>query len=102
MVSENPHERVVETYPPSGTAATWPTQDVIVGVGGTEARRLPAYGTNVAVAETVLPAPNRVQRGPVLAGAAGTLTMMLVLSALGLAIGTSAFKPGTDLTDWGT
>jgi hypothetical protein len=28
--------------------------------------------------------------------------MMLVWSALGLAIGTSAFEPGTDLTDWGT
>lgn len=100
MVSENPRDRVVETYPPSAPDATWPTQDVVVGVSGTEASRVPGYGTNVAVAETILPGPNRVQWGPVLAGIAATLTTMLVLSALGLAIGASAFKPGTDLTDW--
>jgi hypothetical protein len=66
-------------------------------------RRMPAYPTTgVAVAETVLPVRNRVQWGPVLAGVAASLTSMLVLTALGLAIGASAFKQGTDVTDWGT
>jgi hypothetical protein len=102
MVSESPRDRVVESYPPTGDAETWPAQDTVVGGVSTEVRRVPAYGTGVSVAETVLPVRNRVQWGPILAGTAATLTTMLVLSALGLAIGTSAFEPGTDLTDWGT
>src|SRR5215211_834700 len=100
MASESPRDRVVDTYPPPGAADTWPTQDVVVG--GTAVRPRPAYGTGVSVADTVLPVRNRVQWGPVLAGTAATLTSMLVLSALGLAIGVSAFEPGTDLSDWGT
>jgi hypothetical protein len=100
MASESQRDRVLDTYPPPGAADTWPTQDVVVG--GAAARSMPAYGTGVSVAETVLPVRNRVQWGPVLAGTAATLTSMLVLSALGLAIGVSAFEPGTDLSDWGT
>lgn len=101
MVSESPRERVYES-PPPGAAGNWPADDVVVGGIDTGVRRVPAYGVGVSVAETVLPVRNRVQWGPVLAGTAGTLTMMLVWSALGLAIGTSAYEPGTDLTDWGT
>lgn len=102
MVSDNPRDRVVDSYPPPGAADTWPAEDVVVGGTDATVRRVPAYATGVSVADTVLPVRNRVQWGPVLAGIAGTLTMMLVWSALGLAIGTSAFEPGTDLTDWGT
>ena len=58
MVSENPRERVVDGYPPPGGAETWPTQDMVVG---TDVRRVPAYGTGVSIADTVLPVRNRVQ-----------------------------------------
>jgi hypothetical protein len=102
MVSDNPRDRVVDSYPPPGGTETWPADDVVVGSTEAPVRRVPAYATGVSVADTVLPVRNRVQWGPVAAGVAGTLTMMLVWSALGLAIGTSAFEPGTDLTDWGT
>jgi hypothetical protein len=101
MVSESPRDRLVDS-PPPGAASTWPTEDVVVSGIDAGVRRVPAYATGVSVADTVLPVRNRVQWGPVLAGIAGTLTMMLVWSALGLAIGTSAFEPGTDLSDWGT
>jgi hypothetical protein len=102
MVSEQPRDRIVETYTQPGPAESWPTQDVVVGVNGIETRRVPAYSRGVSVTETIVPVRNRVQWGPVLAGTAATLTSMLVFSALGLAIGASAFKPGTDLTDWST
>ncbi|HEY7031296.1 MAG TPA: hypothetical protein VH482_08225 [Thermomicrobiales bacterium] len=103
MVSENPRDRAIDGYPPPDPATTWPAQDVVVGTPDLATRSAPAYPrTGVAVAETVLPVRNRVQWGPVLAGIAATLTSMLVLTALGLAIGASAFKPGTDVTDWGT
>jgi len=51
---------------------------------------------------------NVVQWGPILAGIATTVAVMIVLSVLGLAIGTSAFKPrdsgqsiGTAASIWG-
>jgi hypothetical protein len=46
-----------------------------------------------AVGENVLPARNRVQWGPIIAGLLTTIATMLILSVLGLAIGTSAFEP---------
>jgi hypothetical protein len=52
--------------------------------------------------ENVMPARNRVQWGPILAGTVTNLFLTLLLTALGLAIGASAFKPGTDSTNWGT
>ncbi|HET8524795.1 MAG TPA: hypothetical protein VFL82_16310 [Thermomicrobiales bacterium] len=52
--------------------------------------------------ENVLPARNRVQWGPILAGTVTNLFLTMLLTALGLAIGASAFEPGTDLTNWGT
>jgi hypothetical protein len=104
MVSETPRDQVVDTFPTPGTADPWPAQDVVVGpAGGIEARSAPYFARPaVAVTETVYPVRNRVQWGPILAGVAATLTAMLVFTALGLAIGTSAFEPGTDVTDWGT
>ena len=45
---------------------------------------------------------NRLQWGPVLGGIVTGLATMLVLTALGLAIGASAYKPGNSLTDWGS
>ena len=49
-----------------------------------------------------LPVRNRVQWGPIVAGTAIALGSLLVLTVLGLAIGTSAFEPGSDASDWGT
>jgi len=45
---------------------------------------------------------NRVQWGPVFAGVVVSLTTMLVLSILGVAIGASAVDRTTDLSDWKT
>jgi hypothetical protein len=52
--------------------------------------------------ENVLPARNRVQWGPILAGTVTNLFLTMLLTAFGLAIGASAFKPGIDITKWGT
>lgn len=49
-----------------------------------------------------LPIRNRVQWGPIVAGTAIALGTLLLLTVLGLAIGTSAFEPGSDASDWGT
>jgi len=43
---------------------------------------------------------DNVRWGPVLSGAACAFGVTVILSVLGLAIGASAFEPGTDLTDW--
>src|SRR4051794_4781887 len=43
---------------------------------------------------------DNVRWGPVAAGAAAAFGVTVIMSVLGLAIGSSAFKPGTDLTDW--
>jgi hypothetical protein len=45
---------------------------------------------------------NRVQWGPIVAGTITGLVTLILLSVLGLAVGASAFEPGTDLGDWGT
>jgi len=45
---------------------------------------------------------DNVRWGPVLAGAATAFGVTVILSVLGLAIGASAFEPGTDLSDWTT
>jgi len=67
-----------------------------------------ARGPVAAVGENVLPARNRVQWGPIVAGLLTTIASMLVLTVLGLAIGTSAFEPrdsgqtiGTAAAIWG-
>jgi hypothetical protein len=66
----------------------------------TAARRVVPAGT--IVGENVLTARDRVQWGPIIAGAVSGLVAMLVLTVLGLAIGASAFEPDTDLSDWDT
>jgi hypothetical protein len=103
MASDYTRDPAVEHRVPPGTMEPRPVDDVVVDSPGLGTRRVAPYGTTgVSVAETVLPVRNRVQWGPVLAGVATTLSSMLVLTALGLAIGASAFEPGTDVTDWGT
>jgi hypothetical protein len=74
----------------------------------------PAYGTpttrtrawtptaSAFVDENVIPVRNRVQWGPIIAGSLISLGILVVMAVLGVAIGASAFEPGTDLTDWGT
>ena len=58
--------------------------------------------------ENVMTVRNRVQWGPIIAGLLTTVASMLVLTVLGLAIGTSAFEPrdrresiGTAAAIWG-
>lgn len=46
------------------------------------------------VGEDVMTVKDRVRWGPILAGLLTTIASMLVLTILGLALGTSAFKPG--------
>ena len=73
----------------------------------------PTYGTTTrtrawgsAAADyadaNVIPVRNRVQWGPIIAGSLISLGILVVMAVLGIAIGASAFEPGTDLTDWGT
>lgn len=81
-----PHETVV---PRAGTSA--PIQ------------RGPGPVTPSPIIATEVDEPkNRVQWGPIVAGTITALVTMLLLSILGLALGASAFEPGTDRSDWGT
>jgi hypothetical protein len=61
-----------------------------------------AVPTETVVGTNVVTARDRVQWGPIIAGAVSGLTMMLMLTVLGLAIGASAFEPDTNLSDWDT
>jgi hypothetical protein len=56
----------------------------------------------VRVGENLMTVRDRVQWGPIAAGTITSLVTLLVLTVLGLAIGASAFEPGTDASDWGT
>lgn len=81
-------------------------EDRILDDGSTfvgEARPLArGYRPAISVGENDLPARNRVQWGPIVAGSLAALGSLLVLTILGIAIGSSAVEPGTDVTDWGT
>ena len=59
-------------------------------------------GSGVNIGHNVLEVKNRVQWGPILAGVLTALGTLLILSILGLAIGTSVLEPDTDASDWGT
>jgi hypothetical protein len=74
--------------------------DVPSTADGIAATRVTSVGTGVGA--NVVTARDRVQWGPIIAGAVSGLIMMLLLTVLGLAIGASAFDPDTDLSDWGT
>lgn len=65
-------------------------------------RRNVAFGPSVAEGENVMPARNRVQWGPIMAGLLTTIATMLVLTVLGLAIGLSVFEPTSDGSNVGT
>lgn len=59
----------------------------------------PAYvgatpGVGVNVDENVMTARNRVQWGPIIAGLVTGIAVLIVLTVLGLAVGSSAFEPG--------
>lgn len=60
------------------------------------------YAPGIGIGENDLPARNRVQWGPIIAGSLAALGTLLVLTILGIAIGSSAIEPGADVTDWGT
>lgn len=56
----------------------------------------------VQIADYVLPERDRVRWGPIVAGSLISLGSMILLAMFGIAVGASAFEPGTDLTDWTT
>jgi len=69
------------TYDPNGAA---------VGV----ARSYLTERPDIVVGENAMTVRNRVQWGPIIAGLITGIATLMVLSILGLAIGTSAFEPG--------
>lgn len=95
-------EREGATYiPPIGDQPR--AEDVVIGQPSmVNAVRTTAGYSPALKADEISAVRNRVQWGPILGGLTTGLATMLVLTALGLAIGASAFKPGTDVTDWGT
>jgi len=80
----------------------------VSGTGGSQTRipnetvmtRRTGALTRAAVDENVLTVRDRVQWGPILAGAIVGLMVLLVMTLLGLGIGASAFDPDTELSDW--
>lgn len=94
-------ERQDATYVPPASEPI--AEDVVIGQPSmaTAVRTAPGYSPALK-ADEIPAVRNRIQWGPILGGIATGLASMLVLTALGLAIGASAFKPGTDVTDWGT
>jgi hypothetical protein len=96
-------ERFEDTAP----GATYPAGSVDrVVEPGTASYVAPNRGFATApiadVGHNVMIPRNRVQWGPVFAGVVVSLTTMLVLSILGVAIGASAVDRTTDLSDWKT
>lgn len=79
-------------YEPTGVRARGegPARDDV----GVATRRSVAVAPEVGVGENVMPVRDRVQWGPILAGLLTGLATLIVLTVLGLAIGTSAFEPG--------
>ncbi len=64
------------------------------------ARRQVLGGAETDVGENVMTVRNRVQWGPIIAGVLTAIATLLILTVLGLAIGTSALEPrevGSDL-----
>jgi len=72
------------------------------GYAGTAEMRTTTPQLRTEYRETVLAPRDHVRWGPSLAGAAVGLGVTAVMAVLGLAIGSSAFEPGTDVTDWTT
>lgn len=66
----------------------------------TPRRRWP--GLAVGVGQNLMTVRDRVQWGPIFAGAVIGFVLLLVLTLLGLGIGASAFEPDTDVSDWDT
>ena len=66
------------------------------------ARTYRAVDTGTHIDRNVMEVKNRVQWGPIIAGTITALVTLLLLTVLGLAVGASAFEPGTDVSDWGT
>lgn len=71
---------------------------VVLGDGA----RIGYESSDVRTGANMMPVRNRVQWGPILAGILTALATLLLLAILGLAIGSSAYEPGTDASDWGT
>lgn len=72
------------------------------GVVRTNGVRVGYDSPDVRTGANMMPVRNRVQWGPILAGVLTALATLLVLAVLGLAIGSSAYEPGVDASDWGT
>lgn len=100
MEQQSPETRDRTTVPPgTGVDRVIGDAPAYTDPGSTRYR---AFEPGTEMAENVMPVRDRVQWGPIIAGAVVALASLIVLAVLGVAIGASAFEPGTDLTDWGT
>jgi hypothetical protein len=93
------YERVV--VPPSALGTDRIADDRVVYAEPGTARAFVPY-PDVAVGENLMAVRDRVQWGPIAAGAFSALSTLLFLTVLGLAVGASALEPGSDVSDWGT
>lgn len=59
-------------------------------------------GAPIQTGENVLPARNRVQWGPIVAGVVGALATFLLMTVLGIALGASVLEPADTAGDIGT
>lgn len=59
-------------------------------------------GAPIQTGENVLPARNRVQWGPIVAGVVGALATFLLMTVLGIALGASVLDPADTAGDIGT
>jgi hypothetical protein len=86
--------------PPTAAAGDRLGDRVAYADGGPPRRRSTDPG--IAVGENVLTVRDLVQWGPIVTGVVSGLVVLVLLTVLGLAVGASAFKPESDLQDWGT
>jgi len=77
-----------------------PPVDRVVSDAPAYARARRGGAVEIQAAEYAVAEPDRVHWGPIAGGTAVALGGLIVLSVLGTAVTESAFKPGTDLTDW--
>jgi hypothetical protein len=88
--------------PPAGAPAAGYDRVVSDAPAYAAAARARGRTADVMVGENVVVARDRVQWGPIVAGSLTALAVLILLAVFGVAIGASAFEPGTDISDWGS
>jgi len=98
-------EQGTGSYEPGTGTPSLAAGDRVIGDTSTVSAPIGARTFNQSgtqVGENTLEVKNRVQWGPIMAGLLSTITSLLVLTVLGLAIGASAFEPRTSGESIGT